>query len=116
VIGAFEDEPRPRLGEHQTVAPLVERARLASAGGLGPALRREPRCWLNVFGERGKQGCLEHPHTTTSASPWRKSRIPSAMDCAPAAQAVPIEDEYPRRLCLIATRAVPMLGSIPGSR
>jgi hypothetical protein len=38
------------------------------------------------------------------------------MDCAPAAQAVPIDELYPRRPYLMAMRAVPMLGSIPGSR
>ena len=64
----------------------------------------------------GNSGASLQPHTTTSASPARRIRKPSASDCAPAAHAVPIDELYPRSPCLMAIRAAPMLGSMPGNR
>jgi hypothetical protein len=64
----------------------------------------------------GNSGASLHPQTTTSASPDRSSRTASPMDCAPAAHAVAIEELYPRMSNLIAMRAAPMLGNMPGSR
>jgi len=70
----------------------------------------------NVSASGGNSGAPLQPHTTAAASPDRSSRTASPMDCAPAAHAVPIDDVYPRMPYLMAMRAAPMFGSIPGNR
>jgi hypothetical protein len=75
-----------------STSPLRRRSkgRLAWLGSSQP--RARARALPNVSASVGNSGASEHPQTTASASPARSSRTASAIDCAPAAHAVPMDE------------------------